>query len=319
MPRPLRFLPCLTWLLAAVVLVLTGCQRATDISPAAGGDSPTAAARLLIDDLRHNDLAAFWKHGLPPADHAALVERWREAQAAQAITDAAREGYRQFMGPLTQPGARAELARRLQIQVARIDDRYGDQVPVLIAIGGAVFRKIVAADTALSPRQEQGLQDALAPVLTWAQHAPWLDHERAAQAANIAVDTARALQLTTLDQARALDFPTAMTRASTLWAGAKQAVALYGLSLDAMLDSAKVTLVSQQAGVAHVRIDYLLKGQPQQVVVKMRAVDGRWYPDAMPRLARAVAPPDWRSWWELAPVHVGHVTPGRDADASPLQ
>lgn len=318
MPRPLGFLPRLTWLLAAVVLVLAGCQRSTDESRP-GGDSPTAAAHLLIDDLRHDDLVAFWKHGLPPADHAALVERWRQARAAQTATDDAREGYRQFMGPLTQPGARAELARRLQTRVARIDDRYGDQVPVLIAIGGAVLRKIVAADVTLSPRQEQGLQDALAPVLTWAQHAPWLDRERAGRAAAVAVDTARSLQLATLDQARALDFPDAMTKTSRLWAGAKQALALYGLSLDAVLDSAQVTLVSQQAGVAHVRIDYRLKGQPQQVVLKMRSVDGRWYPDAMPQFARAVAPPDWNRWWGPSRVHVGDVTAGQDAGASPVQ
>lgn len=318
MPRPLRFLPCLTWLLAAAVLVLAGCQRATDISPAAGGDSPTAAARQLVDDLRHDDLAAFWKHGLPPADHVALVERWRQAQAAQAVTDAAREGYRRFMDPLTRPGAKAALAHQLQEKAARIADRYGDQVPVLIAIGGAVFRKIVAADTALSPRQEQGLQDALAPVLTWAQHAPWQDHERAAQAANIAVDTARSLQLATLDQARALDFPAAMAKTSRLWTGAKQVLSLYGLSLDTVLDSVKLTLVSQRDGVAHVRIDYLLGGQPQQAVVKMREVDGRWYADAMPQLARAVAPPDWDSWWGPSRAHVRYITTGRGVDASPV-
>jgi hypothetical protein len=320
MPRPLRVLPHLTWLLAAAVLMLAGCQRSADEAPAPGSDSPTAAARLLVDDLRHDDLAAFWKHGLPPADHAALVERWRQAQAAQTTTDAARQGYRQFMGSLTQPGAKAALARRLQEKVTRIADRYGDQVPVLVAIGGAVLTRIVVADVALRPTaaQQQGLHDALAPVLQWAQQAPWLDRERAGRSANVAIDTARSLQLATLDQARALDFPGAMTKTSRLWAGAKQALALYGLSLDAVLDSARVTLVSQQADVAHVRIDYLLKGQPQQVVLKMRAVDGRWYPDALPQLARAVAPPDWDGWWGPSRAHVRYITTGQGMDPSPV-
>ena len=159
----------------------------------------------------------------------------------------------------------------------------------------------------------------MAPVMQWAQQAPWLDRERAGQAASIAVDTARALQLTTLDQARALDFPTAIAKAARLWAGAKQALALYGLSLDAVLDSAKLTVVAQQAGVAHVRIDYLLKGQPQQVVVKMRTVDGHWYPAAMPQLARPVAPPDWDNWWGPPRAHVHYITTGRAADPSPVQ
>lgn len=101
MPRPFRFLPPLTGLLAAAMLMLAGCQRATEESPAPGGNSPTAAMRQLIDDLHHDDLVAFWKHGLPPADHAALVARWASGQAAQVPTDAARQGYRQWMGSLT--------------------------------------------------------------------------------------------------------------------------------------------------------------------------------------------------------------------------
>src|SRR5690242_5220269 len=131
MPRPLRFLPRLTGLLAAAILMLAGCQRATEESPAPGGHSPTATARQLIDDLRHDDLVAFWKHGLPPAEHAALVARWASGQAAQVPTDVARRGYRQWMGSLTGPGARPALAQRLQQQARRIDRRYGDQIPVL--------------------------------------------------------------------------------------------------------------------------------------------------------------------------------------------
>lgn len=319
MPRLLRFLPRLTGLLAAVMLMLAGCQRATEETPAPGGDSPTTAARQLIDDLRHDDLVAFWKHGLPPAEHAALVARWASGQAAQVPTDAARQGYRQWMGSLTGPGARHALAQRLQEQAGRIDRRYGDQIPVLIAIGGALARRTVVTDLALTPRQEQGLADLLAPVMAWAQRAPWLDGGRAGQAAAVAVDTARSLGLATLADLRALDFAAAMAKASRLWAGARQALALYGLPLDAVLDSATVTLVSQRAGVAHVRIDYRLKDQPQQVVVKMQAVDGRWYPAALGQIARTLAPPDWGRWWAPPGVRPNRFAAGRDGRASPLQ
>lgn len=319
MPRSLRFLPRLTALLAAAMLMLAGCQRATEDSPAPGGDSPTAAARQLIDDLRHDDLVAFWQHGLPPAEHAALVARWASGQAAQVPTDAARQGYRQWMGSMTGPGARQALAQRLQQQARRIDRRYGDQIPVLIAIGGAMARRTVVTDLALTPRQEQGLAHLLAPVTAWAQRAPWLDGDRAGQTAAVAVETARSLRLANLADLRALDFADAMAKASRLWAGAKQALAPYGLSLDAVLDSATVTLVSQRADIAHVRIDYRLKDQPQQVVVKMQAVDGRWYPAALGQIARNLAPPDWGGWWEPTGVRPNRSATGRDGSASPVQ
>ncbi|MGN6227099.1 MAG: hypothetical protein ACTHNM_06680 [Dyella sp.] len=319
MPRSLRFLPRLTALLAAAMLMLAGCQRATEDSPAPGGDSPTAAARQLIDDLRHDDLVAFWQHGLPPAEHAALVARWASGQAAQVPTDAARQGYRQWMGSMTGPGARQALAQRLQQQARRIDRRYGDQIPVLIAIGGAMARRTVVTDLALTPRQEQGLAHLLAPVTAWAQRAPWLDGDRAGQTAAVAVETARSLRLANLADLRALDFADAMAKASRLWAGAKQALAPYGLSLDAVLDSATVTLVSQRADIAHVRIDYRLKDQPQHVVVKMQAVDGRWYPAALGQIARNLVPPDWGGWWEPTGVRPNRSATGRDMSPSSVQ
>lgn len=319
MPGLLRFLPRLGWLLAAAVLILAGCQRAAEEAPVTGGDSPTASARLLIDDLRVADLVAFWKHGLPPADFAALVERYKQDVAARTTSDAAREDYRQFMRSLTKPDAEAELARRLRVQAIRIDSRYGDQLPVLIAIGSGVFSRIVATDLALRPPQQQGLRDALAPLTAWAQRAPWLDRQRTDQAAAVAVDTARALQLHTLDQLQALDFPTAMVKASQVWSGLKQVLALYGFSLDATLASAKVTLLSRSGPLAHVQIRYLVQGQPQQIVLKMRQVDGRWYPDALPPIARMIRPPEWNHWWEPTVPRAGAILPHRDAHASPVQ
>lgn len=321
MPQPLRFLPCLTGLLAALMLMLAGCQRAPEEPPAPGGDSPTAAVHQLIADLRHDDLAAFWTHGLAPVDHAALVTRWQQAQATQTLTDAARQAYRNFLDALTRPGAKASLARRLQIEATRLDDRYGDQIPVLVAIGGAVFARTVITKVApqATAAQQQAMRDALAPMLQWAPHAPWLDRTRATEAASVAVDTARALHLDNLDQIHALDFRDAIAKASRLWVGAKRALALYGLSLDAVLDSAQVTLVLQQADTAHVRIDYRLDHQPQRVVVTMRAVDGRWYPEAMPQVARAIAPPEWDRWWTPSRPGASHTAPERAADPSPVQ
>ena len=313
MPRPPRRLP---WLFATAVLALAGCQRSHEPA-AAAGDAPAAAVRQLIDDLRHDDLGAFWKHGLPPADYAALAARWRRGRDA-VPSDRARAGYRQFMAGLTAPGAETVLADRLQAQARRIDDRYGDQVPVLVAIGGAMVRRRVAADLALNPRQEQGLQDVLAPLAAAAPHAPWLDGRHVRQAAAIAVDTARSLRLPTLDQVRALDVPAAMAEASRLWTGARRVLALYGLPLDGALDSAKVAALPPQGAVAHVRVDYRWQGRPQQLVLKLHRTGGAWYPDVLARAAGRLGPPDWERWWGPSGAAEGPTAAGGDAGASPL-
>ncbi|MEW5833720.1 MAG: hypothetical protein AB1832_01535 [Pseudomonadota bacterium] len=117
----------------------------------------------------------------------------------------------------------------------------------------------------------------------------------------ITVETVRSLRLTTFAQVNALDFTAAMARASRLLAGAKRWLALYGLSLDEVLDSAQVSLASQRGDLAWVRIDYRLQGQPHQAVLKMQRIDGHWYPVVLPQLAGAIDPPAWADWDRFAP------------------
>lgn len=306
--RPIRLLAIL------LVLLPAGCGRHAG-SSAAGPDD---TMRALIQDLRRNDLDAFWKTGLPADEYAALTRRWHQRQAQQPVTDAQREDFARFMRQLTAPGAKAALTTRLQPTLARLHDQYSDQLPVLIAIGSGMLKNDAASAFALNPSQTRGLNTLLAPLVSWAQRAPWLNMQRSGQAAAITVDTVRSLQLTTMDQVRALDFAAAMRKASPLCLGAKRVLALYGLSLDAVLDSARVSPLSQRADNARVRIDYVLLGQSQHAVVKMHRVDGHWYPDALPQLARGVNPPDG-SWWSPPQARGSDSAITRDTGAVPVQ
>ena len=301
MARPSRILPrrlrLLGMLLGVLLVAPAGCGRRDDAALPAG---PASALRVLIADVRHDDAAAFWRHGLPPATYAAVARGWQRRQQ-QPVTDAGRAGYRRFAEGFDQPHAASALAARWRPTLERLDRQYSDQVPVLIAIGGGMARDMATRALALDPAQSRGLDVLLAPWVAWAEHAPWLDLARSRQAAAIAVDTVRSLRLTGFARVRSLDFDTAMTRASRLLAGTKRVLALYGLPLDEVLDAARVSQVSQQGDRAWVRIDYRLEGQPQQAVLTMRRVDGHWYPAVLPQLARLIEPPDWAGLARFAP------------------
>ncbi|OZB61538.1 MAG: hypothetical protein B7X39_01340 [Lysobacterales bacterium 14-68-21] len=283
-----------------VLVPLSGCGRHQGEPPAPGSTGAAAALRALVADVRHDDLVAFWKHGLPPATYAAVERDWQRRQQ-QAATEGARAGFHRFMDGFDGPRAAATLAAQWQPVLVQLDREYSDQLPVLIAIGGGMVRQMATRALALDTAQSRGLGPLLAPWVTWAEQAPWLDLDRSRQAAGIAVETVRSLRLTTFAQVRALDFTAAMARASRLLAGAKRWLALYGLSLDQVLDSAQVSLASRRGDLAWVRIDYRLQGQPQQAVLKMHRVDGRWYPEVLPQLARAIDPPGWTEWSRFAP------------------
>src|SRR3546814_4303930 len=57
----------------------------------------------------------------------------------------------------------------------------------------------------------------------------------------------------------------------------KQALAGYGLDLDASLAALDASLQSQTGDNAQVRMRYLLGGQPVDTVAEVERHDGRWY------------------------------------------
>src|SRR3546814_12132973 len=66
----------------------------------------------------------------------------------------------------------------------------------------------------------------------------------------VAVTTARKLDLKNPDQLRTLDFDTTMTKYAAGYAGLKQLLAIYGLSVDDTLNSVKLSPVSNSNGHA---------------------------------------------------------------------
>jgi hypothetical protein len=52
---------------------------------------------------------------------------------------------------------------------------------------------------------------------------------------------------------------------------------VYGFSLDAMLDSVKPDVLSNDGKTARVKVDYTLLDTPLSMETEMVAIDGRWY------------------------------------------
>jgi hypothetical protein len=151
---------------------------------------------------------------------------------------------------------------------------------VLISVGEALART-VAQKQEPEPEQKTQANAALDVLGPWAQQAPWFDQAKAKQAVNIAVTTARKLDLKSPDQLRAMDFDTTMSKYSIGFVGAKQLLVIYGLSVDDTLDSVKVTPIDSSNGHARVKIDYTLLGKPLSTESKLVQQDGRWYSEDM--------------------------------------
>jgi hypothetical protein len=102
----------------------------------------------------------------------------------------------------------------------------------------------------------------------------------------VAVTTVRQLDLKSPEALRAMDFDTAMKKYAIGYEGAKQLLAIYGLSVDDTLNSIKLSELENKDGHAKVKIDYTLLGKPLSTETDMVEVDGRWYSESMLKNAR---------------------------------
>jgi hypothetical protein len=267
-------------LLLLAMLALVACHKKEDqtASSTPGGDTPAAAVEQSVALIKNGDFDGFWKHGLPPADYAQLRADWTLARPGEgSITDDDRAQFNLAVEHLTEPGAETKLYEELKPKLDQMDEKYHDQLPVLISIGQAVLSTGIAQNKTMTQTQKQQARDVLNAMLPWAQQTPWFDQDKAKQAVGVVVATSRQLNLKSADQVQNMDFDTAMKEYSVAYGGIKQLLTIYGLSVDDTLNSVKVSTVSQDNNQAHVKIDYTLLGKPISTDSQLVQIDGRWY------------------------------------------
>jgi hypothetical protein len=275
-------------LLVLAMLVLVACHNKEQAATTSGGDTPESAVQQSVALIKAGDFDGFWKHALPPADYANLRADWKLPRPGQhPITDEDRARFTQAVQQLTAPNAETTLYTQLKPKLAQLEAQYHDQLPIMIGVGQAILTTGIAQSKTMTENQKQQARDALNVLLPWAQQAPWFDQDKAKQAVGVTVTTARQLDLKSPDQLQSMDFDAAMKQYGIAYAGAKQLLAIYGLSVDDTLNSFKTSTVSVDHDQAHVKIDYTLLGKPLTTDSQLVQIDGRWYSQDLVNSTRA--------------------------------
>jgi len=278
----MRFRPLRRSLLPLVaVLALAACHHQDEASQV-GGSTPEAAVQGSIDLLKAGDFNGLWKHALPPAEYATLRADWSRHNANQPPVSAADKAkFDEAVQKLTGPDAENKLYAELQPKLDQMEQQYKDQLPVMISVGDALLKNGVAQNKSLDGEQKTQANQLIDVLVPWAKQVPWFDQARAKQAVGVVVATARKLDLKSPDQLRSMDFDAAMAKYATGYAGLKQLLTIYGLSVDDALDSIKLSTLSSKDGRAVVKIDYTLLGKPLSAESTLVQQDGRWYSESL--------------------------------------
>lgn len=267
----------LVMLLAA--LALAACHKSKQEQLTAESNTPQAAVQSMIQDVKAVEIDKLAQHMMPPAAYKDFRADWGKDRdkALAGITDSDRARFKKQMQELTEPDAKAKLFKKFQPALNDWETKGKQRLPMMVGIFRIMAGTKITQSNTLSSEQKSQARGVLDALAKWAQSTDWGDQAKAKQALDIVVDTARAIDLKTLDQAYSLTYDQAVQRYATAWKGAKQLLDVYGLSVDTILDSAKVKTLEQNGDTAKVEVDYTILGKPMTSDLDMVRKGKRWY------------------------------------------
>jgi len=267
---------------ASLVVLVAGCgdKPAETAAPAAapvGANAPDAAIRKSVDLLKQGDFAALMQNAMPPAEYEKVKADWSKNKDDKPITDEDRQKFAETMGKLTAPNAEQTLYTEIEPQLKAFDAQYQQQIPMYVAMGSSYLQGMVQQSKDLADADKQQALAAITALGNWVQKTRFTEPESVKKVLAIASKAARDVNLKTLDEAHALTFEQSMQKARIVFAAVKDALNVYGFSLDKTLDSVKPEIVSNDGKTAKVKVSYTLFDSPLSTQTEMVNVDGHWY------------------------------------------
>ncbi|MDN5924968.1 MAG: hypothetical protein L0H70_08215 [Xanthomonadales bacterium] len=264
-----------------LLLLLSACssKSSSPISaPADANKTPADAVTSIATLLKVGNIDGFLKASLPQADYQSLRKELEHSEfKTQPVTAEDRAKFAAQMGKLTAPDAEATLFQQVQPMLAQFESKYRAQLPMYLGMGQTMATNAINKSITMTEQEKTQAKTVVQQLAQWVQTTNWGDQAKAKQAIAIVVDTARKLDIKTIDQARALTYDQAMGKYSQVWGAGKQVLALYGLDLNKVFDSVSAKTLSSDANKANVAYTYTLFDQPITGQVDLVQRDGHWY------------------------------------------
>lgn len=228
-----------------------------------------ATARLFAQD----DLSGLAQSLVPP-------EQWEQAKLAYELHKIApieehdREEFDEAIARFTGPTAVDDLMAEIE---PKLDEARPQAPGALMMAFGAANVAVNSPDSDLTDDQRAALISALPGVQRWATGTDFLDPVALRQALTLVVDAARGTGIDDIDDFKTLTLEQVLDRAEPVFAAAKDAVRGYGLDLDAIAQSMRVEVLSNDGRDAKVRMTVMVFDAPVWAEQELELVDGRWY------------------------------------------
>ncbi len=271
--------------LMSLALLIAGLVGAT--SPLLAKEIPQSPPRVATattpDPARHvedvarlfraGDLSALAQALVPPAQWELLHLNY-ELKRLEPISDEDRATFAEKIARVTSPDAVEVLMAEIEPEL----EKARPQAAGALLMGfGAMQMAVASPDSDLTDEQRAALESALPGIQQWASTTDFLSSITMRNALTLLTNAARNAGIRDIDQLKAMPLEDALVRAGTVFAAAKDAVRLYGIDLDAVADSLRVEVLSNDGLTARVRSTVIVFNAPVWTEHELVLVEGRWY------------------------------------------
>lgn len=261
----------------ALALAACGSKEEGGKAAIASTSTPQGAIDAAVQSLKAGDLKSLVESQVPPSHMEKLRAEWKADMAKDPPSDQEKAEFAAQMAMLTASDAEAKIMAQLEPELVKFETEMAPQMPLMIGMGKGLAANSLQENKELTQEQKDQAVKSIDAVAKWVQETNFTDRAKVKDAVSKVVASARELNLKTLDEARALSFDDAMVKGSIALRGLKDVLAVYGFSLDKMLDSVKTEVVSQTGDAAKVKVTYQMFEQPMSFETDLVQVDGRWY------------------------------------------
>ncbi|MEZ5464153.1 MAG: hypothetical protein R3F22_02790 [Lysobacteraceae bacterium] len=240
-------------------------------------ESPTAVIDGVARELANGNLLAVMQLSMPAAKFDEAKTKWIEERDQDPPSEEDKAKFAEMMTKLNAPDAEEQMMAELEPHLVKYDTEMAMQKPMMVGMGQGIAAQAIQENAELTADEKQAATNALGGAANWINATNFGDRELARKAVREAISTAKALEMSSLDEVQSMDFETMLGKAGTAFQGVKRILAVYGLDLNKTLQSVKSELVSQDGDTAQVKVNFNLFDQPLSFNTEMVQVDGRWY------------------------------------------
>lgn len=233
-------------------------------------NSPNGAFLAMVQALKNNDVNAMMQSSMSPADYDKAVAEFEKAKSAPSESDKAQ--FAQTMGMLTGDGAVDKLMAMVSPQL----EQARTQLPMLLMMGKGMVGPSIQSNPDIPDDQKESITKLANAFIDYASETDLVSEEITRKAITSAVNTAKSLDMNSLDELQNMSFDQAMGKASLVMGGVKDIMSVYGISVDDMLDSIKVSDVVETGDTASMKLAYEFFGESFDQTVKMKKENDKW-------------------------------------------